>query len=53
MQNLLAWRQAQQLIGADLKTNIRARYSLEDAQQALSDYKAQMTGGKVLLTPEL
>ncbi|MCD4685840.1 MAG: zinc-binding dehydrogenase [Anaerolineae bacterium] len=53
LQNLRAWRQAQQLLGDDLKTTIRARYRLQDAPQALEDYKAQMTGGKVLFTPGL
>ena len=49
LQILRTWRRAQKLIASDLKSQIRAEYSLEQAKQAVSDYQGQMTGGKVLL----
>ena len=51
LKNLRIWRRAQNLMDGDLRTEIRARYSLENAQKAVADYQASMTGGKVLITP--
>ncbi len=39
----------QRLLAGDLKTEIRARYPLEQLSRALENYAAQMTAGKVLL----
>lgn len=50
-QNLMLWRRAQKLMGAVLKTDVRARYGLVEAQQAITDYGNDMTGGKILLIP--
>ncbi|HTK95499.1 MAG TPA: zinc-binding dehydrogenase [Terriglobales bacterium] len=43
--------QVQKLLGADLKSPIRARYPLADVARALSEYAANMTAGKALLVP--
>jgi hypothetical protein len=44
-------RQVQELLGSDLKTEIRARLPLEKAADGLAQYAANMTAGKVLLVP--
>ena len=44
-------RQVQELLGGDLKTEIRARLPLEKAAEGLAQYAADMTAGKVLLVP--
>jgi hypothetical protein len=44
-------REVQGLLGSDLKTEIRARLPLEKAAEALAQYAANMTAGKVLLVP--
>ncbi len=44
-------RHVQELLGSDLKTEIRARLPLEKAADGLSQYAADMTAGKVLLVP--
>jgi NADPH:quinone reductase-like Zn-dependent oxidoreductase len=41
----------QRLLGTDLKTEIQARFSLEEARAALAHYQSQMTTGKVLFVP--
>ena len=46
------WQRAQKLLPAELKSEVRARYPLQDAKKAALDYQEQMTGGKVLLVPE-
>lgn len=43
--------QVQKRLGSDLKTDVRARYPLERWLDALEDYKAHRSAGKVLLTP--
>jgi NADPH:quinone reductase-like Zn-dependent oxidoreductase len=48
---LWASRQALGMLGGTLKTEIRARYPLQKIHDALQDYQHQMTGGKVLITP--
>ena len=45
-------RQVQQLLGTDLKTDIRNRVPLEETPKALQVYSANMTGGKILLVPD-
>lgn len=45
-----AWAAVRGDLGS-YKTEVRARYPLERVKEALADYAAQMTGGKVLLTP--
>jgi NADPH:quinone reductase-like Zn-dependent oxidoreductase len=52
LQSLLFWQKSQKLMNSALKTHIRARYPLQDAQKAVLDYQKQMTGGKVLITPQ-
>lgn len=47
----MIWRRAQKLIATELKSEIRARYPLQEAQKAVQEYLSHMTGGKVLLTP--
>jgi len=41
----------QRRVDREFRTEVRARYVLEDFQKALDEYKASMTMGKVLLTP--
>jgi NADPH2:quinone reductase len=42
-------RQIQSLLGAELQTEVRARFPLAQVRDALQMYTAQMTGGKVLI----
>jgi NADPH:quinone reductase-like Zn-dependent oxidoreductase len=51
LQILRMWRRAQSLLLTELKTEIRARYPLEEGREAVQAYQKQMTGGKVLLKP--
>ena len=44
-------RRVQKLLSGELKTDIRARFRLEDVARALQEYTANMTGGKILLVP--
>jgi NADPH:quinone reductase-like Zn-dependent oxidoreductase len=44
--------QVQELLGGDLKTEIRARLPLEKAAEGLAQYAANMTAGKVLLVAQ-
>jgi NADPH:quinone reductase-like Zn-dependent oxidoreductase len=44
-------RRVQKLLAQELKTEIRARFPLEEAARALEQYAGNMTGGKVLLMP--
>jgi NADPH:quinone reductase-like Zn-dependent oxidoreductase len=46
-----AWMDVQAQIGSAFQTNIRTRYGLEQVREALVDYTAHMTDGKVLITP--
>jgi len=48
IQKLRIWRRAQKLLLTDLKSDVRARYPLQDARKAVADYQSHMTGGKVL-----
>lgn len=52
LQTLKAARQAQNLAGNELGSNIRKRFDLAQAQEALEYYSGNMTGGKVILTME-
>jgi len=49
---LLAWPSVVRLIGTDLASTIRATYPLSQAIDAVADYEAQMSGGKILLVPD-
>jgi NADPH:quinone reductase-like Zn-dependent oxidoreductase len=51
-QRMRIWRRAQKLMLTDLKSDVRARYPLQDAHKAVVDYQSHMTGGKVLLVSE-
>ena len=53
LQILMLWRRAQNLMGVELKSNIRAQYPFKDAKKAVQDYLRQMTGGKILLKPKM
>ena len=52
LQILMLWRRSQKLIGTDLKSEIRTRYPFQEARKAVQEYTNQMTGGKILLTPQ-
>ncbi len=43
--------QVQALLSGELKTDIQARFPLEQASKALEQYMGNMSGGKVLLVP--
>jgi NADPH:quinone reductase-like Zn-dependent oxidoreductase len=51
LQILMFWRRSQKLIGTDLRSEIRARYPLQEARKAVQEYANQLTGGKILLIP--
>lgn len=51
IQILRMWRRAQKLMSKELKSEVRARYPLEDVKTAAMEYQNQMTGGKILLRP--
>jgi len=51
LQILMLWRRSQNLIGTDLKSEIRGRYPFQEARKAVKEYTNKMTGGKILLTP--
>ena len=44
-------RQVQSLLGSDLKTDVQAKVSLNDAARALQQYASNMTAGKILILP--
>src|SRR5262245_6746813 len=50
LQRLAIWQRAQKLIMTDLKSEIRKQYPLNEVQNAIKEYRSQMTGGKILLT---
>jgi NADPH:quinone reductase len=52
LQILSFWRHSQKLISTDLKSEVRARYPFQEARKAVQEYTHQMTGGKILLTPQ-
>lgn len=49
VQTILMWRRAQKLLSTDLKSDIRAKYPLAKAPDAVAEYVREMTGGKILL----
>jgi NADPH:quinone reductase-like Zn-dependent oxidoreductase len=51
IQILKMWRRTQKLIATDLCSEIRAQYPFREARKAVQEYTSQMTGGKILLTP--
>jgi NADPH:quinone reductase-like Zn-dependent oxidoreductase len=52
LSSVLMWRKAQKLMHTALKTEIRARYTLAEVQQAVAAYENQMSGGKILFVLE-
>lgn len=48
---LAAWMDVCAAADTIFKSEVRARYSLDRAPEAVRDYADQMTGGKVVLTP--
>lgn len=48
---LAAWMDVCAAADTIFKSEVRARYSLDQAPEAVRDYAGQMTGGKVVLTP--
>ena len=46
-------RRVQKLLASDLRTEIRARLSLEEASEGIRQYTEHMTGGKILFIPSL
>ena len=50
LQSLALWQRAQKLLMTDLKSQIRKQYPLTEAQNAIREYRGQMTGGKILFT---
>ena len=50
-QLVLLERRVPRLLDRDLRTEVRARVTLEEAPQAIEDYRRTMTGGKILITP--
>jgi len=48
---LIAAYQVQSLLASDLKTEVRARLSLDDAVAGLAQYTERMTDGKILFIP--
>jgi NADPH:quinone reductase-like Zn-dependent oxidoreductase len=46
-------RQVQSLLATDLRSDVHARYGLTQIHEALADYQANMTAGKVLIMPQL
>jgi NADPH2:quinone reductase len=53
LQILKIWRRAQKLLSNELRSEIRVQYPLKDIHKAVLDYQSQMTGGKVLIIPNL
>jgi len=53
LQNMMLWRKAQKLMATELRSPIRAQVPLKDARKAVKEYQGHMTGGKVLLRPDL
>jgi NADPH:quinone reductase-like Zn-dependent oxidoreductase len=51
LQTFATWQRAQKLMMTNLKSEIRKEYPFDEVQVAIRDYRSQMTGGKILLTP--
>lgn len=45
------WADVQAQLSGALRSDVRARYGLQDAARALAEYNAHMSGGKVLFVP--
>ena len=52
-QMILIQRRVMRLLGSDLTTAIRARARLDEAGPAIADYAKSMTGGKLLILPNV
>lgn len=46
---LRPFNQVQEMAAAEMRSEVRARYPIAQAVQAIADYRAHMSGGKVLL----
>ncbi len=51
LQILLIWRRAQKLLPAELGSEIRGNYPLQEVRTAVKAYQNEMTAGKLLLRP--
>jgi NADPH:quinone reductase-like Zn-dependent oxidoreductase len=51
-QLVLIERRVPRLLNRELGAEVRARVTLNDAPQAIEDYRHSMTGGKILITPD-
>jgi hypothetical protein len=51
LQLFAMWQRAQKLMMSNLKSEIRKQYPFNGVQEAIKDYRSQMTGGKILLRP--
>jgi NADPH:quinone reductase-like Zn-dependent oxidoreductase len=50
-QLVLLERRIPRLLNRELGSEVRARVTLDEAPQAIEDYRRAMTGGKILITP--
>jgi NADPH:quinone reductase-like Zn-dependent oxidoreductase len=50
---LMLWRRTQKLISTDLRSEVRATYPFKDVKKAVEEYTSNMTGGKILLKPNI
>lgn len=53
MGSLKLWRQIQKQLTTVFESEVRSQYPLLDVHKAIKEYQGQMTGGKVLLRPNL
>jgi NADPH:quinone reductase len=51
LKKFLVARKVEQMLGGELKTEVRARVPLEEAIEGIRRYAADMTAGKILLVP--
>lgn len=49
--NMMNLRKVSQMMSSDLQIKIRGKYPLENAQDAINEYLADMSAGKILLIP--
>lgn len=45
-------REAQEMLKGELRSEVRAHFSLDDAQKAVDTYAKEMSGGKILISPQ-
>lgn len=51
LQKIRVSNRVQELLASDLKSEVQARFTLQDAAKAIDHYASHMTAGKVLLKP--